>query len=77
MVSHHQRNAAQNVLTQFQEHPDAWNRVDTILEYSQNPHTKFFALQILDKVIRSRWAILPREQVFHLFISNLKSFGTI
>lgn len=30
-----QQRAAQEVLTRLKEHPDAWTRVDTILEYSQ------------------------------------------
>jgi len=57
-----ERDLAQKVLTQFQETPDAWMRVDTILEYSHSPNTKFYALQILDLVIRTRWNVLPREQ---------------
>jgi exportin-1 len=47
---------------QFKEHPQSWTRVDTILEYSQNPQTKYFALQILEDLIKSRWRILPKEQ---------------
>jgi exportin-1 len=54
---------AQKVLTQYQEHADAWMRVDTILEYSKNQNTKYFALQILENVIKYKWKILPREQV--------------
>ena len=53
---------AQSVLTTLKEHPDAWTRVDTILEYSQNPQTKYFALQILESVIKARWKALPRDQ---------------
>lgn len=30
-----QQRVAQDVLTTLKEHPDAWTRVDTILEYSQ------------------------------------------
>lgn len=30
-----QQRAAQEVLNTLKEHPDAWTRVDTILEYSQ------------------------------------------
>jgi hypothetical protein len=47
-----QRDEAQKVLTQFQQHPDSWSRVDSILEYSQNPNTKYLALQILESVIK-------------------------
>ena len=53
---------AQEVLTTLKEHPDAWTRVDTILEYSQSQQTKYFALQILENVIKTRWKVLPRPQ---------------
>lgn len=53
---------AQNVLTTLKEHPDAWTRVDSILEYSKNQQTKYYALQILEEVIKTRWKILPRNQ---------------
>ncbi|RXK42319.1 exportin-1 [Tremella mesenterica] len=49
---------AQRVLTQFQDHPDSWQRVPGILEASQN----FIALQILEKLITTRWKSLPAEQ---------------
>ncbi|CAH0702443.1 unnamed protein product [Spodoptera exigua] len=57
-----QQRTAQEVLTALKEHPDAWTRVDTILEYSQNQETKYYALQILEQVIQTRWKILPRNQ---------------
>lgn len=53
---------AQEILTTLKEHPDAWTRVDSILEYSQNQQTKYYALQILEEVIKTRWKILPRNQ---------------
>lgn len=53
---------AQEILTTLKEHPDAWTRVDTILEFSQNQQTKYYALQILEEVIKTRWKILPRNQ---------------
>jgi exportin-1 len=53
---------AQEVLTTLKEHPDAWTRVDTILEFSSDPQTKYYALQILENVIKTRWKILPKEQ---------------
>ncbi|XP_017781771.1 PREDICTED: exportin-1 [Nicrophorus vespilloides] len=53
---------AQKVLTTLKEHPDAWTRVDTILEYSSNQQTKYYALQILEQVIKTRWKVLPRNQ---------------
>lgn len=57
-----QQRAAQNILTTLKEHPDAWTRVDTILEFSQNQETKYYALQILEQVIQTRWKVLPRNQ---------------
>ena len=53
---------AQEVLTTLKEHPDAWTRVDTILEFSHNQQTKYYALQILENVIKTRWKVLPRQQ---------------
>ena len=53
---------AQEILTSFKEHPDAWTRVDTILEFSSNQQTKYYALQILENVIKVRWKVLPRPQ---------------
>ncbi|XP_070576866.1 exportin-1-like [Ptychodera flava] len=57
-----QQRMAQEVLTTLKEHPDAWTRVDTILEYSGNQQTKYYALQILETVIKTRWKVLPRSQ---------------
>ena len=39
-----QQRMAQEVLTHLKEHPDAWTRVDTILEFSQNMNTKVSGL---------------------------------
>ena len=57
-----QQRVAQEILTSFKEHPDAWTRVDTILEFSTNQQTKYYALQILENVIKIRWKVLPRPQ---------------
>eukprot|EP01027_Heterolobosea_sp_BB2_P013948 GEZU01020074.1.p1 GENE.GEZU01020074.1~~GEZU01020074.1.p1 ORF type:complete len:444 (+),score=119.35 GEZU01020074.1:82-1413(+) len=57
-----ERAAAQQILTQFQQHPDSWLRADAILERSKNMNSKYFALQVLEGVIKYRWKILPREQ---------------
>ena len=37
-------------------------QVDTILEFSNNQQTKYYALQILESVIKTRWKVLPRNQ---------------
>lgn len=57
-----QQQEAQRVLTQFQDNPDSWSRVPAILEQSQNVNTKYIALQILEKLITTRWKALPAEQ---------------
>ncbi|KAL1121954.1 hypothetical protein AAG570_003362 [Ranatra chinensis] len=57
-----QQRIAQEVLTNLKEHPDAWTRVDAILEFSTNQQTKYYALQILEQVIKTRWKVLPRNQ---------------
>ncbi|XP_048585879.1 exportin-1 isoform X3 [Nematostella vectensis] len=57
-----QQKVADQILTQLKHHPDAWTRVDTILEFSSNQQTKYYALQILEMVIKTRWKILPGEQ---------------
>ncbi|TPX51840.1 hypothetical protein SeLEV6574_g00005 [Synchytrium endobioticum] len=53
---------AQKIITEFQEHPDAWKRVDTILERSQYTQTKYIALQVLETLIKTMWKALPVEQ---------------
>lgn len=57
-----QQKMAQDVLTTLKDHPDAWTKVDTILEFSVNQQTKYYALQILESVIKTRWKVLPRNQ---------------
>lgn len=57
-----QQKLAQEILTHLKEHPEAWTRVDAILEFSRNLQTKYFALQILEQVIKTRWKVLPRTQ---------------
>ncbi|SCV02210.1 LANO_0F15984g1_1 [Lachancea nothofagi CBS 11611] len=56
-----QQKQAQEVLTKFKEHPDSWQRADHILQFSQNPQTKFIGLSILDKLITTKWKMLPPE----------------
>ena len=41
-----QRQQASKVLQQFQEIPDAWTKVDTIMEQSSSQQTKFLALGV-------------------------------
>ncbi|KAL3682847.1 hypothetical protein R1sor_000869 [Riccia sorocarpa] len=57
-----ERAAAERILRQLQEHPDTWTRVVTILQNSGNLNSKFYALQVLEGVIKYRWNALPMEQ---------------
>jgi hypothetical protein len=57
-----QRAAAERVLRQLQEHPDTWTRVVAVLQNSQNLNSKFYALRVLEGVIKYRWNALPVEQ---------------
>ncbi|GMH35437.1 hypothetical protein BSKO_03305 [Bryopsis sp. KO-2023] len=57
-----QRGAAEAILRKLQEHPDAWRKVDQILKESKSSQTKFFALQILESLIKYRWGALPEDQ---------------
>ncbi|CAG8578666.1 1451_t:CDS:10, partial [Acaulospora morrowiae] len=61
-----QQQLAQQILTQFQENPDAWSR--------------YIALQILEKLIQTRWKILPSEQqmgirnfIVHIIVETSKN----
>ncbi|KAG0671938.1 Karyopherin transporter [Maudiozyma exigua] len=60
--SGNEQKQAQEILTKFQEHPDAWQRADQILQFSKNPQAKFIGLSILDKLITTKWKLLPDEQ---------------
>ncbi|KAI3643102.1 hypothetical protein MP228_012657 [Amoeboaphelidium protococcarum] len=53
---------AQTIIAQFQEHPDAWTRADVILTQAQSVQAKYIGLQVLEKLISTRWKVLPREQ---------------
>ncbi|VBB30547.1 unnamed protein product, partial [Acanthocheilonema viteae] len=53
---------ASKILTELKQKDTSWTRVDGILEYSQLMETKYYALQILESLIETRWKSLPREQ---------------
>ncbi|KAH9815389.1 CRM1 C terminal-domain-containing protein [Melampsora americana] len=57
-----QQKEAMTILTQFQEQPDAWQKVPIILESSNSQQAKYIALQIMDKLITTRWKALPEPQ---------------
>ncbi|KAG1438934.1 hypothetical protein G6F56_012465 [Rhizopus delemar] len=68
-----EQQVAQQILTQFQDHEEAWTKVDGILEKSNSPQTKFIALQILEKFIQTRWNTLPSDSrnAIRYFIVNV------
>ncbi|CAG9460409.1 unnamed protein product [Pedinophyceae sp. YPF-701] len=68
-----ERKAAEDVLRAFQEHSEAWTRVDAILEKAKDDNTKFYALQILQQAVQFRWGALPAEQRLGIrnYVSNL------
>ncbi|KAG1368297.1 protein EXPORTIN 1A [Cocos nucifera] len=60
--SKEERTAADQILRELQDNPDTWLQVVRILQNTQNLNTKFFALQVLEGVIKYRWNALPVEQ---------------
>ncbi|KAL0480336.1 exportin [Acrasis kona] len=54
--------AAQKVLTQFQQHPNSWTRVTQIMSQSKNFNAKYLSLQVLEKVVQFKWKILPPKE---------------
>mmetsp|Transcript_2101 Transcript_2101/g.4795 ORF Transcript_2101/g.4795 Transcript_2101/m.4795 type:complete len:1086 (-) Transcript_2101:355-3612(-) len=57
-----QRKQINAFMTAFQEHPQAWTRVDTILEQTSGDLSKFFALATLEHCVKYRWKVLPADQ---------------
>ncbi|XP_952545.1 importin-like protein, putative [Theileria annulata] len=53
------RETAHRILEQFKKLPDSWKHVALILSKSNNSNTKFYALQVLEICIETRWNILP------------------
>ncbi|XP_062189528.1 protein EXPORTIN 1A-like [Phragmites australis] len=60
--SSEERHVADQILRDLQNNPDMWLQVVHILQNSQNLNTKFFALQVLENVIKYKWNALPVEQ---------------
>ncbi|TQD81829.1 hypothetical protein C1H46_032582 [Malus baccata] len=60
--SKEERTAADQILRDLQNTPDMWLQVVHILQSAKNLNTKFFALQVLEGVIKYRWNALPVEQ---------------
>lgn len=47
-----QQAQARAAIEALQAHPDAWGRVDVILQHSKSPQSKFVALQVIVLVMR-------------------------
>lgn len=62
------------MLNVLRDHPDAWTKVDCILEFSKCQETKYYALQILEKTIKTRWKALPKEQCEGMILFSLILF---
>lgn len=45
----------------FEQHPQAWTRVDQILERSQCNPTKMLALNVLTEMVKKRWNLVPQQ----------------
>ncbi|GKV06987.1 hypothetical protein SLEP1_g18801 [Rubroshorea leprosula] len=60
--SKEERAHADQILRDMQNNPDMWLQVVHILQHTKSLNTKFFALQVLEGVIKYRWNALPVEQ---------------
>ncbi|KAL6541435.1 Exportin-1 [Orobanche gracilis] len=60
--SKEERTAADHILRDLQSNADMWLQVVHVLSNTQSLNTKFFALQVLEGVIKYRWNALPVEQ---------------
>jgi exportin-1 len=69
-----QRSSANKILMTLKENPDIWVRADAIMERAMNVQTRFLGLQLLEDVIRIRYAHRQHETKFfacHLLRSQL------
>ncbi len=57
-----ERKEAERALVVFKDDPSSWLKVHAILDRAQQPQTKFYALQILDEMVKSRWKVVPPQQ---------------
>ena len=53
---------AQAILTQFKELPDAFLHVAPLLEPSIDHYTRYFALQVLESAVLTRWNVFDEAQ---------------
>jgi len=67
------KDIAHNVLNQLKQSTDSWRIVDTILAQSNDANTKFFALQILEDTITTRWRLfsVPERHGIRNYVVNV------
>ncbi|KAL8281218.1 hypothetical protein RQP46_006252 [Phenoliferia psychrophenolica] len=56
------RQEAERILLEFQGLDDTWLKIPAILSETTNDQTRFFALQVLEKLVRNRWASIGPDQ---------------
>ncbi|CAB3396830.1 unnamed protein product [Caenorhabditis bovis] len=62
------------ILTNLKEDPNSWTKVDAILQFSDLNESKYFALQILENVIQTKWkslAVVQREGIKNFIITMM------
>lgn len=64
---------ASDLLTTFKQHDMAWTRCHQILNEARHPYTKYYACQILEALVKSRWSILsaPEAEGIKQFVMQL------
>lgn len=62
-----QQRMADQILTQLKQHPDAWTRVDTILEYSNNQQTKVHYIRY---IMGYHKCSFPKGRIFEVHALN-------
>lgn len=56
------KETSEKILLEFKDHPNGWTRVDAILKGSRSTQSQFFALQVLEHVIKTRWKTFSPKQ---------------
>ena len=77
--SHALHSQAHDCINNLQNHPQAWTRVDGILERSSKSETKFLALRILQLTIELRWKTLDantRQGIRNYMITKILTLVT-
>lgn len=68
-----QRQASERILQKLQEHPDAWTRVDSVLEHSKSQQAKFYALQVRHVLQASTFLTFPGSLILLGMLMSMSS----